>query len=262
MSLVSFYWHHFPHSWLIWICHLFLRWPTLVAVQAISRVNNIGLFKKGNSCRNLASNVRLGSYDGAWHTEHNGTKFVTTSQILMEWAQFIIHQDNIWQTLTLDRISRWISVPQWLYVRTTSRRFNVVGSCKNFDWETWKFYWRASGGIDHAFVPISWDDSRQSKYLPAMTFPRLEIDMQTILAYCEGRMKPDCYMPGSVYSSPREINSATCSSYYPSSQLKQPESETPRHQSVQSKTIWMQYILRTAYMFELSCTSCVVLDLA
>ena len=33
---------------------------------------------------NGASNARLGSYDGAWYTEHDGTTFVTVSQILME----------------------------------------------------------------------------------------------------------------------------------------------------------------------------------
>ncbi len=33
---------------------------------------------------NGASKIRRGSYDGAWYMEHNGTTFVTVSQILME----------------------------------------------------------------------------------------------------------------------------------------------------------------------------------
>ena len=43
--------------------------------------------------------MRLGSYDGTWCTECNGTTSVTVSRILMEWAQFVIHHDNIWQTI-------------------------------------------------------------------------------------------------------------------------------------------------------------------
>ncbi len=41
MSLVPFCQHHFPHSWLIWICYLLLRWPGLLAVQAIIRINKL-----------------------------------------------------------------------------------------------------------------------------------------------------------------------------------------------------------------------------
>ncbi len=52
------------------------------AVQSTSRINN--MFKSANSVGNGASNVRTGSYDGAWCTEFNGTTFVTVSQILMK----------------------------------------------------------------------------------------------------------------------------------------------------------------------------------
>ena len=41
----------------------------------------------------------LGSYDGVWYTEHNGTRFVIVSQILMEWGPFFVYQDNVWRTL-------------------------------------------------------------------------------------------------------------------------------------------------------------------
>ncbi len=54
-----------------------------------------------NSVENGARNVRLGSYDGAWYTEYNGTKFVTVSQIFIEWGQFFVRHDNIWQTITV-----------------------------------------------------------------------------------------------------------------------------------------------------------------
>ena len=50
---------------------------------------------------NGAKNVRLGSYDGAWYTESNGTTFVTVSQIFIERGQFFIQQDNIWQTIVI-----------------------------------------------------------------------------------------------------------------------------------------------------------------
>ena len=44
---------------------------------------------------NGAGKMRLGSYDGAWYTEHSGTRFVAVSQILMEGGRFFVHQDNI-----------------------------------------------------------------------------------------------------------------------------------------------------------------------
>ena len=37
---------------------------------------------------NFASKMGLGSYDGNSYAEHNGTTFVTISQILMEYDQF------------------------------------------------------------------------------------------------------------------------------------------------------------------------------
>ena len=46
-----------------------------------------------------ASRMRLDSYDGAWYSEHNGTMFVTESQILMKWGRLFIHQDNIWRSI-------------------------------------------------------------------------------------------------------------------------------------------------------------------
>ena len=83
---------------LFWICYLFLRWPALLAVQAFSRINNI--FKWANYVGYGAGKMRLGSYDITWYTEHNGSTFVTVSQTLMWWAQFSIHLNNIWQSIT------------------------------------------------------------------------------------------------------------------------------------------------------------------
>ncbi len=48
---------------------------------------------------NCARNVRLGSYDGTWYTECNGTTFVTVYKILMKWGPFFVCHDNIWQTI-------------------------------------------------------------------------------------------------------------------------------------------------------------------
>ena len=54
----------------------------ILEVQS-SRINS--MLKKANYVGNGASCVRLlGSYDGAWYTEHNGNTIVTVSQMLME----------------------------------------------------------------------------------------------------------------------------------------------------------------------------------
>ena len=98
MSLISHSSLHLPQSWLIWACYLFLQCSALQAVQTTSRMNN--MLKEAKPYRNHASNMRLGSYDGAWYTEYNGTTFVIVSQILIEWGQFFVHRDNIWQTLS------------------------------------------------------------------------------------------------------------------------------------------------------------------
>ncbi len=59
------------------------------------------MLKLANSVENGASNVRIGSYNGAWYTERKGNTLVTVSQILMEWVPFFVRQDNIWQTIAL-----------------------------------------------------------------------------------------------------------------------------------------------------------------
>ena len=43
--------------------------------------------------------MRLGSFDGAWCTECNGTKFVTVCQILLKWGPFFVCHNNIWQSI-------------------------------------------------------------------------------------------------------------------------------------------------------------------
>ena len=53
--------------------------------------------------------MTLGSYDGAWYTEHNGTIIVKVSQTLIEWGQSFVHQDNIWQSICLN----WTHWCQW-----------------------------------------------------------------------------------------------------------------------------------------------------
>ena len=63
----------------------------------ITGINN--MIKKAKFGRNYDRKVKLGSCDGTWYTERNGTTFVTVSQILMEWGKSFVHQDNIWQSV-------------------------------------------------------------------------------------------------------------------------------------------------------------------
>ncbi len=70
---------------------------TMLAVHVSSRTNN--MLKWANFGENQARLVKLGSYNGAWYTEHNGKTFVTVSQIFIEWGQCFVRHDNIWQTI-------------------------------------------------------------------------------------------------------------------------------------------------------------------
>ncbi len=65
-------------------------------MQSPSKIND--MLNYGNSMGNGARRVRLGSYEGTWCTECNGTKLVTISQILMKLGPFFVRQDNILQT--------------------------------------------------------------------------------------------------------------------------------------------------------------------
>ena len=90
----------FCQSWLIWACYLFLWWPALPTVQAISRVDI--MLKWGNSMGNSARKVIIGSCYAAWYTEHSGVTFVRASQILRKTCQFSVHDSNIWQSIQHD----------------------------------------------------------------------------------------------------------------------------------------------------------------
>ncbi len=109
---------------------------------------------------NSVNNVRLGSYDGAWYSEYHGNIFVAVSQIIMEWSEYFVHQDNIWQTLgyirgqfcwiwvnkhvtscfllySRGRIKDRISLPlnagegtSWKFVVTAILFFDIVSFCR------------------------------------------------------------------------------------------------------------------------------------
>ncbi len=70
------------------------------------------MLKKANSVDNGASKEVLGSYDGAWYTEHNGTTFVTVSQILME-------SDFSSARITFDRFRHHRQSHQEVYISGT-----------------------------------------------------------------------------------------------------------------------------------------------
>ena len=53
------------------------------------------------SAKTMLGKLNSVSYDGAWYTEDSDTTFVTISQILMKWDEFIISHGYIWQTLAM-----------------------------------------------------------------------------------------------------------------------------------------------------------------
>ena len=71
-----------------------LDWRSLSNVQASSRID--GMPKQGNFVEIDVSMVKLDSYDGALYTKHNGSTYVTKSQILMKVGDFFVLQTNIW----------------------------------------------------------------------------------------------------------------------------------------------------------------------
>ncbi len=66
--------------------------------------------------------MRLGPYDGAWYTEHNGKTFVTVYQIFFEWGQFFDCQDNIWQSIAI-----WVSTGQSPSLHTKQCLASIFG---------------------------------------------------------------------------------------------------------------------------------------
>ena len=108
-------------------------------VQTTSRINSI--LKYVHCVGNWASNVRLGSYYGDWITEHNGTTIVTVCHVLVEWGQFFVHRDNIWQSLPLcstsqinklqDSLIVWCRGGGWAIFISQHRCANfLIGSSK------------------------------------------------------------------------------------------------------------------------------------
>ncbi len=94
---------------------------------------------------NGARDVRICSYDGAWYTEHNGTTFVTVSQILVEWSPFFVRHDNIWQTIIVLAIisvtTRLTSIP--LVPLLVELAYLVIWLCVSiFLWPWEKHQWR------------------------------------------------------------------------------------------------------------------------
>ena len=56
-----------------------------------------------NNVENGASNMRLSSSDGAWCMECNSATYVAVSQILVELAQVLVHQNKSWQSIIRHR---------------------------------------------------------------------------------------------------------------------------------------------------------------
>ena len=74
---------------------VYLSMLFILELPCCSRINNI--LKCANFVETGASEVTLGSYDGALSTEHIAKMFVTIFQILKEWRNF--YPSNIWQPL-------------------------------------------------------------------------------------------------------------------------------------------------------------------
>ncbi len=74
-----------------------------LAVQAGYTMNNWHTW--ANFIRIHANIVQLGWSDGTWHTEHNSTTRLATWNALMKWDEWVIHYDDIWQTVILKQSS-------------------------------------------------------------------------------------------------------------------------------------------------------------
>ena len=71
------------------------------AVQASSRINNI--LKNpylADTCNPiLISNLKLGSYGGAWYTKHIHTTFIAISELFMELDNVFITSDRLYHCI-------------------------------------------------------------------------------------------------------------------------------------------------------------------
>ncbi len=67
---------------LVEVCYLFLNYHALPAVHGSSRINN--MLKQAHFVETGANEVKVGSCDGAWNTEHNSTTFDTILPISIE----------------------------------------------------------------------------------------------------------------------------------------------------------------------------------
>ncbi len=84
-----------------WKVYSFLSWPAQPAMLTNSRINNMLEYRVGQLWQKHARNVKLGSYNGAWSTEHSGTTFLTISQILMARFLFTMITSHILYNLYL-----------------------------------------------------------------------------------------------------------------------------------------------------------------
>ena len=67
----------------------------------VSNKTGLSEVKLANLGKRRISKMELVSYDGARYTEHNDTIPVKILQLLVELDGFVVHYDNIWQTLTI-----------------------------------------------------------------------------------------------------------------------------------------------------------------
>ena len=90
-----------------------LAYLSMIFILEVQTTSKINIMLRYAMCsRNHASNLRLGSYDGAWYNEHNGTTYVTVSQILIEWSGFfstrITFDRHYYYVLSLVSMSQWV----------------------------------------------------------------------------------------------------------------------------------------------------------
>ena len=77
------------------LAHLSMLFMLKLAVHASSRINNT--VKRANLGENHARWVKLGSYDGAWYTEYDGTKCA------LQYLRYWWNETNFSSTITFDR---------------------------------------------------------------------------------------------------------------------------------------------------------------
>ena len=113
------------------------------------------MLESANLGENHARFLKSASYDGARYTKYKG--YVTLSQIVMDWDEFIIHHDNIWHMVCLfqfiwesiDVVARWGKVilhwSKMVEQASTQSLSNVILVDKRFtSFHQYLWYWHKS----------------------------------------------------------------------------------------------------------------------